>query len=592
MTALTAPSGSGRRQSLELLIAWLLACAFMIFVSAHAIANGAFPDPDDIMRLLEVRDWLGGQSWFDVTQYRVNGPAGVPMHWSRLVDVPVAAVILASRPFVGAARAETVALVFVPLLTLGISMLLVHRIALKLMTSRAALVAVAATPFSLGAMKQLRPMRIDHHGWQIVMALLAILACFDERPRRSGVVAGIAMALWLNISLEGLPFAFAVGLVFAFDWLRIGSAYQRLESFVAALAIASVLIFAATHLPSTWMSQQHDVVNAAYLAGFAAASLCIPIFARLAFRQWSSRLVALGVVGVVTLGAMFLVDTHWMAGPFSNLDPLVRDFWYYGVDEGLPMWRIHWSEGAMGLSQPIMGVLGACLALRDAKAPLRNRWAIYLFLLLATAVSSISVIRVATTASVIAMPGTAFLCQRAFRRARALRKELVRAFATAAALLLMTPAYAVPIAISNPNPKLDTAVVAGMECQKSTQVSALQALPTGEFAAPLDITPMILLHSAHHAVATGHHRNLKGMRDDIRLFLEPPAAGEAIVKDRRLDYVMFCPGAPESIRFARFGPQGLAALLIANRPPKWLERTRVPGLTTLQVWRIRRELLS
>lgn len=592
MTALKAPATSGQRNALELFLAWLLACAFMIFVSGHAIAQGAFPDPDDIMRLLEVRDWLGGQSWFDVTQYRVNGAAGVPMHWSRLVDVPLAAVMLAARPFVGPQRAETVALVLVPLVTLGISMLLVHRIALKLMTSRAALAAAAATPLSLGAMKQLRPMRIDHHGWQIVMALVAILACFDERPRRSGMVAGLAMALWLNISLEGLPFAFAVGLVFAFTWLRDGSACQRLESFVASLAIASILIFVATHLPSTWLGQQHDVVNAAYLAGFAAASVFVSVLVRLPLRQWSIRLAGLGATGLVTLCAMFLVDPHWMAGPFSNLDPLVRDFWYYGVDEGLPMWRVHWSEGAMGLSQPIVGMLGAAAALRASDQTLRKRWTIYLFLLLATTICSVSVIRVATTASVIAMPGTAFLCQRAFRRARSLRKELTRVFATTAALLIMTPAYAVPIAVSNPNPKLDTAVVAGSECQKSSQVDALRALPAGEFAAPLDITPMILLHTAHHAVATGHHRNLKGMRDDIRLFLEPPSSGETIAQSRRLDYVIFCPGAPESIRFARFGPEGLAALLIANRPPKWLERTQVRGLTTLQVWRVRKELLS
>jgi hypothetical protein len=237
-------------------------------------------------------------------------------------------------------------------------------------------------------------------------------------------------------------------------------------------------------------------------------------------------------------------------------------------------------------------LIGAGLALRTSEAKLRTRWAIYFFLLLAIAVSSVSVIRIATTASVIAMPGTAFLCQRAFRRARALTKELARVFATTAALLLMTPAYAVPIAVSNPNPKLDKAVVAGSECQKSSQVSALQALPPSEIAAPLDITPMILLHTAHRAVATGHHRNLNGMRDDIRLFLERPTSGETIVKRRQVDYVIFCPGAPESIRFARFGPEGLAALLIANRPPNWLERTQVPGLKTLQVWRVRRELLS
>ena len=69
-------------------------------------------------------------------------------------------------------------------------------------------------------MKQMRIMRIDHHGWQIVLALVAMLAVLDERPRRSGMVAGAAMALWCNISIEALPFVAALGAWFAFSGLR------------------------------------------------------------------------------------------------------------------------------------------------------------------------------------------------------------------------------------------------------------------------------------------------------------------------------------------------------------------------------------
>ena len=126
------------------------------------------------------------------------------MHWSRLVDIPIAAVILAVRPLVGQFSAETAALIAVPLLTLGIAMLLVQRVALNLMGSGTALLAALATPFSLGALKQMRPMRIDHHGWQIVLALVGTLAAMDSRPRRSGIIAGVAMAAWMNISIEGL----------------------------------------------------------------------------------------------------------------------------------------------------------------------------------------------------------------------------------------------------------------------------------------------------------------------------------------------------------------------------------------------------
>ena len=41
----------------------------------------------------QVRDWMAGQSWFDVVQHRLNPPLGVDMHWSRLVDAPIAAIM-------------------------------------------------------------------------------------------------------------------------------------------------------------------------------------------------------------------------------------------------------------------------------------------------------------------------------------------------------------------------------------------------------------------------------------------------------------------------------------------------------------------
>ena len=66
--------------------------------------------PDDWARLLQVRAWLDGQAFWDVTQYRMNPPEGFSMHWSRLVDLPLAAVTLLAG--------ERAALLLVPLLWL------------------------------------------------------------------------------------------------------------------------------------------------------------------------------------------------------------------------------------------------------------------------------------------------------------------------------------------------------------------------------------------------------------------------------------------------------------------------------------------
>ena len=58
-------------------------------------------DNDSMLRLVEIRDLIGGQGWFDLHQYRMGPQGGFVMHWSRLVDAPIAAIILVVSAFTG-----------------------------------------------------------------------------------------------------------------------------------------------------------------------------------------------------------------------------------------------------------------------------------------------------------------------------------------------------------------------------------------------------------------------------------------------------------------------------------------------------------
>ncbi len=55
--------------------------------------------------------------------------------------------------------------------------------------------AVLLAPLSVPLLYQLRPLRVDHHGWQIVAALLAVVALIARPTRRSGVLVGGALAI-------------------------------------------------------------------------------------------------------------------------------------------------------------------------------------------------------------------------------------------------------------------------------------------------------------------------------------------------------------------------------------------------------------
>jgi hypothetical protein len=301
--------------------------------------------------------------------------------------------------------------------------------------------------------------------------------------------------------------------------------------------------------------------------------------------------VILAAVGASALGAIFAVDPHWLTGPFGSLPPLVKTMWYSTVNEGLPIWQVDWSEATMALAQPFVGIVGAIIALRCTTGELRQRWESYLFLLVAITLASAYVIRTGTTASIVALPATAFLSQLAWHRARRLSFVPLRAVATTAAIAVMTPAYAVPLTMSPVNNRLENAFEAWNACISKTEVEHLNSLPVSTIAAPLDITPALIFNTDHRSFASGHHRNAAAMNDVIELFLYSPDQGDRVLVRRHADYLAICPNAPESIRYSHRGPNGLIAHLRAGKVPNWLEPVAVPGLQHLKVWRVRNDLL-
>ncbi len=83
-------------------LVWPLAAWLLFAVAALWLAHGNLAlDTDSAMRLVQVRDLLAGQGWFDTVQHRMNTRRyGLPMHWSRLEWMPPLALLsLISRAF-------------------------------------------------------------------------------------------------------------------------------------------------------------------------------------------------------------------------------------------------------------------------------------------------------------------------------------------------------------------------------------------------------------------------------------------------------------------------------------------------------------
>ena len=98
-------------------LVWAVLSLFLVIAHWPDIMALSLSDADDNLRLMQVRALLAGQGWFDLTQYRLDPPRGADLHWSRLVDLPIATIILVAQPFVGTGTAEKLAVAVAPLAT-------------------------------------------------------------------------------------------------------------------------------------------------------------------------------------------------------------------------------------------------------------------------------------------------------------------------------------------------------------------------------------------------------------------------------------------------------------------------------------------
>lgn len=231
------------RESRLFAIVLLLAVCMVVF---RAMATGMAPidtlsvsDNDDIMRFLMVRDWLAGQGWYDTTQYRMLPPEGLEMHWSRYVDLAIAAIILPLSLVMTEAQAAAVALVAWPTMLLLALIVLTGLAARRLFGGMAALVAVVAVLlWPPTGLTYFAPARIDHHNVQILLTTLMLISVlWPGASARGGIVGGLAAALSLAVGLETMITIALAGLVLTVRAMMLqDGAARHVAGFCLALA--------------------------------------------------------------------------------------------------------------------------------------------------------------------------------------------------------------------------------------------------------------------------------------------------------------------------------------------------------------------
>src|SRR3984893_2372982 len=252
----------------------------------------------------------GGHGWCALFQYRFD-PPGTSMHWSRVVDMPLAALILLLRPLIGTHGAETVMLFLWPLLLFAAALGLVAAIAREMSGSvtTSQITAVVLAVLSAPALIHFRPGAIDHHNAQIVLLLaLVLLTSQIEQSAVKAALGGLAASLSLAIGIEMLPAIAAIGVaVFGLFVWRGASVSRQIAAFGAALAASSLLLAPALlPLPSLAL-QVCDAFGGPVLLLVAGGGISLMIMGGIDRLHSTLRLrLATGAASAIALVGAFL----------------------------------------------------------------------------------------------------------------------------------------------------------------------------------------------------------------------------------------------------------------------------------------------
>ena len=576
-----------RHWRLLVVLTWLGMCAWLIYKRWADIAAFGLGDTDDNMRMMQVRALLGGQDWFDLRQYRL---AGSNIHWSRLVDLPLAGLVLGLRPFLGGAAAERWAVAIAPMLPMLLMLFSVALTTRRLVHPAAFSLAMIAFFFAGSAGGMFNPLRIDHHGWQLAFLALAVAGMSDPKRARGGAVLGLASALSLAVGLELIIYLAVMGSAVVLFWVADERERERLRAYAVALGGGTALAFVAFASYANRVAVC-DALSPVWLSDALVAGALLFGLSMAAVEDWRRRLLVAVGAGLALAAFHASMWPHCLQR-LEGVPPEAVDLWLSHVREARPIYKHGWRIAVNVATLPAIAAIGwILLAVVNRRDPDRLRRILGAGVpALIAALLLMWQTRAGPSAQVMALTGAAALAAILIGWLWRLKTVALRWIGAAAVLVLCAGAV-VPLAFNvippKPTTERDRAIgKANRLCTSMWGLRPIALLPKGRVMTFVDYGPRLITLTHHDAVTGPYHRNSEQIVDVMRFWRGTPDNAHEIVKKYRSDYVLSCPMASSSTIFMAEAPKGFYAQLETGRVPDWLEPVPLPGDSPYRMWRV------
>jgi hypothetical protein len=571
-------------------IVWLLICALFIYQKWNDIRWFGLGDTDDNMRMMQVRGLLHGQGWFDLRQYRMNPPFGANIHWSRLVDLPIAGLILLLRPIIGGAGAERVAVGIAPLLPYLVLLFGLALTARRLIDQRAYPIAFVGIYFAGSTNSMFMPERIDHHGWQLALLAVSVASVADPRRVRGALVLGITTALSLAIGLEMIIYLAVLGAAMVLFWVADREERTRLSTYALSLVAATALCFLAFTSYDNRASVC-DALSPVWLSDALIGGALMYALGWLSPEQRGRRLLMAVVAGLVIAAFHGLTWPHCVQR-LEGVSPEVDRLWLSHVREARPVYKQDWRTALVTLAIPVTGCVGwLLLAWRQRRDPdlLRRAIAAALPCVAATALLFWQ-IRTGPAAQMLGAVGAVALVWLLVPPLWNARWPAVRVLGVALVVVIGAGA-AVPLVIgyipSNKATPQEIAVNrANRLCNTLWAYHPVALQPKGMVFTFVDFGPRVITVTHHDAVVGPYHRNGQQIADVMNAFRGSEAQAHALIAKYHSTYLLTCPNSSTTTIFRSETPKGFYVQLANGKVPNWLSPINLGKDSPFRMWRV------
>ena len=524
------PRPTLRRDALTAILLALVLGAVWTWRDWADLSALRLPDTDDVVRLQQVRDWLAGQPFADLSQHRLAG--GLPMHWSRLPDLVPAALVVVLTPLLDGQGAAVAAVIVWPVALFAMALSLIARIARALGTDGATAAAVAAIAYP--ATTLFLPGRIDHHGLQVVLLLGAVLAQLRAGSVRTGGAAGLLAAASLTIGLETMPLFAALGAVALAQWIADGrGAAPRLLG-MGAGAIVALVVARAVFATDAWDYPACDGFTG---QAWRAATVLAVVPVGLGLLDPSGRrhrAVVAAVAGAVAGGIAVAVSPGCLS-PYGGVDPLLARLWLAQVGEAQGLFA---APPATAIGYAGVMLVGLGCGVWQWRATRHRGWATLVVCQLAALVVTVDALRGAYAGALLAAPALA----------AAIGGERARGTVRLAGAWLLSAGMLWPLAATAVTPVRPVPAAARGDCASEAMIAALRRLPAGTVMAPVDAGAYLLAGTRQRLIAAPYHRNDAGNRAAYRFYLGGEAQAAAVAGAWHVDYALSCAAMPGPAR--------------------------------------------